>query len=253
MGDLLNFRIVDFIDILLVAFIMYQIYTLVKGTSAFNIIIGIFAIYMLWVVVKMLHMELLSMILGQVIGVGVIALIVVFQQEIRRFLLYIGTRYFSSHMRNSLISGSGESYIDEVLTACENMSASRTGALIVFARRGNLSLVEQSGDIISGRISQRLIENIFYKNSPMHDGAMLIVNRTIQAARCVLPASERTDIPANYGMRHRAAIGLTEQTDAVVVVVSEQTGKISYIENGVLFPDQSVLSLKDKLITALSQ
>lgn len=193
------------------------------------------------------------MILGQVIGVGVIALIVVFQQEIRRFLLYIGTRYFSVHMRHSLISGNGDGYIDEVLTACENMSASRTGALIVFARRGSLAMVEQSGDVISARISQRLIENIFFKNSPMHDGAMIIANRTIQAARCVLPASERTDIPANYGMRHRAAIGLTEQTDAVVVVVSEQTGKISYIENGVLFADQSVLSLKEKLITALSR
>ncbi len=251
MGDLLSFSLIDVIDITLVAFILYQIYNLVKGTSAFNIILGIFAIYLLWVVVRMLQMEMLSMILGQVIGVGVLALIVVFQQEIRRFLIYIGTRYLSPSMRHSLNSAAGSTYIDEVLTACENMSASRTGALIVFARRSSLATVEQSGDIITARISHRLIENIFFKNSPMHDGAMLIVNQSIQAARCVLPSSERTDIPAKYGMRHRAAIGITEQTDAVVVVVSEQTGKISYIENGVLLSDLTILALKDKLINAL--
>lgn len=251
MGDLLSLKLIDVIDITLVAIIIYQLYKLVKGTNAFNIIMGIFAFYLLWIVVRMLHMELLSMIMGQVIGVGVVALIVVFQQEIRRFLLYIGSQYFSTQMRHSLSSGTEAVFIDEVVTACENMSESKTGALIVFARRNSLAMVEKTGDKIDARISQRLLENIFYKNSPLHDGALLIVNQRIEAARCVLPTSERTDIPAKYGMRHRAAIGLSEETDAVVVVVSEQTGKISYIESGVLFTNQTAMTLKDKLINAL--
>ena len=249
--DFFDIKILDILDIFLVAVIMFQLYKLIKGTSAFSIFIGIFSFYVLWIVVKALNMELLSLILGQVIGVGVIALIVVFQQEIRRFLLYIGNRYFSGVNRTlnrSLRSGEDSGFIDEVVTACENMSNTRTGALIVFARRNDLSIVQETGDAINAKVSHRLIETIFFKNTPLHDGAMIIVNQRIETARCVLPTTERIDVPAYLGMRHRAAIGISEQTDAVVVVVSEQTGRISYVESGQIYSNLSTVMLKEKLV-----
>lgn len=249
-----DFGLLDILDILLVAIIVYQIYRLVRGTSAISIFTGIAVLYLVWIVVSALKMELLSMIMGQVIGVGVIALIVVFQQEIRRFLLYVGNKYFSkfsASLSNSLSSNSDSSYIEDVVTACEQMSKTRTGALIVFARLNNLNVVQETGDSIDSRVSGRLIETIFYKNCPLHDGAMVIQSGRIASARCVLPTTERIDVPAFLGMRHRAAIGISEQTDALVVVVSEQTGVISYIEGGQIFRGLTSVQLKERLVKRL--
>lgn len=252
--DIFTLTLLDFIDILLVATILYQLYRLIRGTAAIYIFVAIAAIYLLWIIVKTLNMELISTLLGQVIGVGMIALVVVFQQEIRQFLLFIGSKYFSvftKRFKNSLQESENLGYIDEVVMACENMSASRTGALIVFARKNGLNIVQSSGDIVDAKTSHRLIETIFFKNSPLHDGAMVIINGRIGSARCVLPTTDRTDIPANLGMRHRAAIGISEHTDSVVVVVSEQTGRISYIEAGIISSSLTNVMLKEKLVKAL--
>ncbi len=232
-------RFLDILDILLVAFLLYQIYNLIRGTAAFNIFIAIFTFYLLWLIVKALNMQLLGSILGQVIGVGVIALIIVFQQEIRRFLLIFGTRYLSSQkfslehifsFRSK--TATGKVNISAIVNACTNMSALKTGALIVLTRRSDLFTYAKTGDIINADVSGRLLESIFFKNSPLHDGAVIIHKNRIWAARCVLPTTERLDIPAHFGMRHRAALGLTEKTDGVVITVSEETGGISLTRNG---------------------
>jgi uncharacterized protein (TIGR00159 family) len=232
-------RFLDILDILLVAFLLYQIYNLIRGTAAFNIFIAIFTFYLLWLIVKALNMQLLGSILGQVIGVGVIALIIVFQQEIRRFLLIFGTRYLSSQ-KFSLEhifsfrgkAATGKVNISAIVNACTNMSALKTGALIVITRKSDLFTYAKTGDIINADVSGRLLESIFFKNSPLHDGAVIIHKNRIWAARCVLPTTERLDIPAHFGMRHRAALGVTEKTDGVVITVSEETGGIALTQNG---------------------
>ncbi|MCB2195840.1 MAG: diadenylate cyclase CdaA [Bacteroidetes bacterium] len=230
----ITIRILDIIDILLVAFLLYQIYNLIRGTTAINIFIGIFLLYLLWLIVKALNMDLLGSILGQVIGVGVIALIIVFQQEIRRFLLIISTRYITSRgFSFEKLFSFGEKKqdhinIDAIVNACSNMSAFKTGALIAVTKRSDLLSFIRTGDMINADTSSRLLESIFFKNSPLHDGAVIIKQDKIAAARCVLPTTERIDLPPQYGMRHRAALGITEKTDAVVIIVSEETGAISF-------------------------
>lgn len=235
----ITFRVLDIVDIILVAFLLYQIYMLIRGTVAINIFVGIFVLYIFWLIVKALNMELLGNILGQIIGVGVIALIIVFQQEIRRFLLFIGTRYLSRNrfsIENLFFARQKDQTppvnIDAIVKACRNMSETKTGALIVIARKSELQLYAETGDLIEAETSSRLIENIFFKNSPLHDGAMIVINDKIHAARCVLPITENINLPAHYGMRHKAALGISENTDAVVVVVSEETGKISLVVDG---------------------
>ncbi|MFP4025516.1 MAG: diadenylate cyclase CdaA [Thiohalospira sp.] len=233
----ITIRFLDILDILLVAFLLYQIYILIRGTTAINIFIGIFSLYLLWLIVKALNMQLLGSILGQVIGVGVIALIIVFQQEIRRFLLIFSTRYITNRKFTieSLFSF-GESKkttfdINSLVNACSNMSAFKTGALIVISKKSDLMSFIKTGDIINADTSSRLLESIFFKNSPLHDGAVIIKNNKIIAARCVLPITERINLPPHFGMRHRAAIGIAEKTDAVVIIVSEETGAISFAKH----------------------
>lgn len=224
----------DILDILLVAFLLYQIYNLIRGTTAINIFIGIFTLYLLWLVVKALNMNLLSSILGQVIGVGVIALIIVFQQEVRRFLLIMSTRYITNrkfYLEKLFSFGDKkvvEVKIDSLVSACSNMSAFKTGALIAVSKRSDLMSFIRTGDIINADTSNRLLESIFFKNSPLHDGAVIVIKDKIAAARCVLPVTDRIDLPPQFGMRHRAALGITEKTDAVVILVSEETGAISF-------------------------
>ncbi len=242
----LSFSLFDFLDIIIVSLLLSQLYKLVRGSSAYYIFMGIFLIYLLWIVVVAFNMELMSSIIGQVLGVGVIALIVVFQQEIRRFLLLIGNKYFSKSVA-FVSQNEGSSYIDEIVWACKNMSESLTGALIVIEQSADLTFVNESGDKIDSEVSQRLIENVFFKNSPLHDGAMIISNSRIAYARCVLPTSDNNSIPAYYGMRHRAAIGLTEVCDAIVVVVSEQSGRISFVRNGNIDRGITTLRLKELL------
>jgi uncharacterized protein (TIGR00159 family) len=230
----ITIRFLDILDILLVAFLLYQIYNLIRGTTAINIFIGIFTLYLLWLVVKALNMNLLSSILGQVIGVGVIALIIVFQQEVRRFLLIISTRYIRNRkfsLEKLFSFGEKETIevkIDSIVSACSNMSAFKTGALIAISKRSDLMSFIRTGDIINADTSSRLLESIFFKNSPLHDGAVIIKKDKIAAARCVLPATDRIDLPPQFGMRHRAALGIAEKTDAVVILVSEETGAISF-------------------------
>ncbi len=235
----ITIRILDILDIILVAVLLYQLYRLIRGTVAINIFIGIFIVYLFWLVVKALNMELISTIFGQVIGVGVIALIIVFQQEIRRFLLILGSKYISNErfsfdniFSTVTLSSKPKLDINTLIKACKRMSASKTGALIVVKRRSVLSAIIESGDILNADCSSRMLESIFFKNNPLHDGAVIIEGKKIVAARCVLPTSENIYLPARYGMRHRAAIGMTERNDSLVIVVSEETGEISLANSG---------------------
>jgi uncharacterized protein (TIGR00159 family) len=253
--DFINFSFIDILDILMVTFILYQVYKLIKGTAALNIFIAIILFYVIYLLVKALKMELMSMILGQFIGVGMIALIILFQQEIRRFLLHVGTTYIN-RSRNSILrrffsakgSAKSKTVAQIIAEACANMSEKNTGALIVIGRISSLQIYVETGDIIDAQISVRLLENIFFKNAPLHDGAVIVLDNKIHAARCVLPSSENMDIPAYFGMRHRAALGITEITDAVAVVVSEETGRISYVENGKIENNISPERLRELLI-----
>jgi uncharacterized protein (TIGR00159 family) len=249
----ISIRILDIIDVLLVAYLMYQVYLLIRGTVAMNIFIGILFVYLLWIIVKALDMQVLGTILGQVIGVGVIALIIVFAPEIRRFLIYIGNQYFT---RNPLtldrvipinITQEPKVKIKSIIKACINMAKSRTGALIVISKKSELSVYADTGDMLNAETTSRLIESIFNKSSPLHDGAMIISNDRIIAARCVLPVSENLNLPPNYGLRHRAALGMSENTDSLIIVVSEQSGQISMAESGKLEPEVDPKDLMAKL------
>jgi uncharacterized protein (TIGR00159 family) len=234
-------RIIDVIDILLVAFLMYQVYILIRGTVAFNIFIAVIAIWLLYVVVNMLKMKLLSSILGAIIGGGAIALIILFQQEIRRFLIFVGSRYFPNRKFSfhSIIRRDvgilDHVRIDSIHRACASLAKSSTGALIVIARKSSLNLYAETGDILHAKTSSRLLESIFFKNGPLHDGAVIIENDLIVSARCVLPFSSKTELPSFYGMRHRAGLGISENTDAFVIIISEERGEISIADNGELF------------------
>lgn len=239
--DFLSIRLLDILDILLVGFLLFKIYQLLKGGTAMNIFIGIVAIYILWwLFVKILDMQLLGALLGQFMSVGVLALIIVFQQEVRRFLLMLGSNNLTG--KDSILrkigtwnfqSGVAESVnLTPVIKACASMSKNKTGAIIVLARSSDLSFYENTGDLMDAEVSKRLLESIFFKNSPLHDGAVIIEKNKIKAARCILPVTENTDIPAHYGMRHRAALGITEQSDAISVIVSEETGTLSVAIEG---------------------
>lgn len=232
----------DILDILLVAVLIYQIYFLVKGTVAINIFIGIVLFYLLWLIVKTLNMQLFGSILSKFIDVGFIALLIVFQTELRRFLLFIGTSDFftKGKLGKGLfdfkwkVDTEQNLDINAIVKSCKNMSESKTGAIIILTKNNELKFYANTGDTIDAKVSVRMIESIFYKNSPLHDGAIIISNNVIIAARCVLPVTEHADFPAHLGMRHRAAVGITENTDAIAIVVSEQTGEISYSKEGEL-------------------
>ena len=256
----LDITLVDIIDIFVVALIMFQLYRLTRGTNALRIVVGILIIYLLWIVTRVLNMELLSMILGQIIGVGVIALIIVFQQEIRRFLILLGTQYTNRRVsfmarlfrpRGRKVKVVGQEWIDTVVGACADMAKTKTGALIVIARKVNLLPFIEQGERIDALISASLIKNIFFKNSPLHDGAMVIADDRIAAARCVLPSTER-EVPMEFGMRHRAALGASEITDALVIVVSEERGTISIARKGHISRDISPAHLQVLLRKGLS-
>jgi diadenylate cyclase len=241
--DISHIRVVDIIDVFLVLILLFQVYNLIKGTAAIKIFIGIIAVYIIWKVVKSFHMHLLTAILGQFISVGVIALIVVFQPEIRQFLLMLGnTRIIRTNPRIFLfwkfrIASPAGLHSDKIVKACQKMAETKTGALIIIARKSELNTYVETGQIIDSKISEPLIETIFFKNSPLHDGAMIIVGEEIRAARCILPISSNPGIPPACGLRHRAAVGITERSDAAAIIVSEQQGYISYSYEGKLFLD----------------
>jgi diadenylate cyclase len=254
----LQIRMLDLIDIILVAILIYYIYKLIRGSGALNIFIGIASIYIFWWLVRLFEMELLTEILGQFISVGVLALIVVFQPEIRKFLLILGTQSFL-HKRSRLFfgrlwqmdQGTGLA-ISDIVSACEELSETRTGALIVLTKENTLQGFLETGEIIDSKVSRQLLENIFYKNSPLHDGAVIIINNRIAAARCVLPVSESTYFPAYLGLRHRAAVGISEISDAIAIVVSEQTGRISWVNNGKMKRNIKPVELKEMMVKEFS-
>jgi uncharacterized protein (TIGR00159 family) len=236
--DFIHIGFIDVIDILAVAVLMYYLYKMAKGTNAPSIITGIIIIYILWVLTQALNMELLSSILGSLIGVGVIALIVVFQPEIRQFLQTIGLK--QRNRRNNalwlwMFGGRKEETMnmEPIVRAVLYMSAEKTGALIVIQQETDLAFIVETGITVDAQTSASLLENIFFKNAPLHDGAVIILENRVVAAKCVLP-STRTAVPKSYGMRHRAALGMSEVSDAVVVVVSEETGGISIAQEGEL-------------------
>lgn len=237
--ETLNFSVIDVIDILLVALLLYYVYKLIRGTVAINIFMGIVIIYLIWKGTEVLQMKLLSSILGQFIGVGVFALIVVFQQEIRKFLLTIGSTniaarnkfykifQFTRHNQRSTALN-----VSSLISVCNRLGATKTGALIVLQRNTPLEFVRATGDKMNIEFSEPIIESIFFKNSPLHDGAIVIEGNFIVATRVILPVAGEDKLPKKYGLRHRAAVSISEKTDATALSVSEETGKISYIKNG---------------------
>jgi diadenylate cyclase len=254
----ISIRFLDIVDIFLVAFLLYQLYMLIRGTVAIRIFIGIFAIYLFWLLVKAMNMALIGSILGQVIGVGVIALLIVFQQEIRRFLLLLGNRNFINQnipfLRYfSQSTGVNIQNMDALIQACDSLSKNLEGGLIVISKGTELKTYTATGEILNADISERLILNIFYKNSPLHDGAIIILNNKILAAGCVLPVSNNPELPKELGLRHRAAVGMTENTDTIVIVISEQTGNISVSKNGKIYSMHSLNRLKLFLQKELKQ
>jgi len=255
MLDFLDFSFLDALDILLVALLIYYIYKLLKGTVAINIFLGIAFIFLIWKITQILKMEMLSNILGYLLSGGVIALIIVFQQEIRKFLLMIGTTNVTSRTQflkqlkflKSEITLVTDS--DTLLNACKKMSKTKTGALIVIERTNSLDFLIKTGDSMNAEINEVLLESIFYKNSQLHDGATIIRDNYVVATRVILPISDSINIPSRFGLRHRAAFGVSEKTDAVCLLVSEETGEISYIKDGSfeLYADYNELVEKLKL------
>lgn len=249
----IHIRLLDIIDIFLVAILLYQLYMLVRGTVALNIIVVIAVIYLFWWVVRALQMELLSSIIGQVIGVGVIALIIVFQQEIRRFLIYMGSRYVDGNVIsldrifNMRFEQKRRIPVKSVLKAAMQMSQTKTGALIVLRRKSNLNMYTDSAEVLKSNMSSRLITSIFNKTGPLHDGAIVIDRDQVIAARVILPVTDKPNLPPEYGLRHRAALGISEVTDSLVIVVSEETGQISIAENGILQKNIGINVLTQKL------
>ncbi|WP_290628356.1 diadenylate cyclase [Altibacter sp.] len=251
--DFTQIKIIDIIDVVLVAFLMYYIYRLVKGTVAINIFVGIVILYGIWKLTELLEMELFSKILGGFLGVGMFALIVVFQQEIRKFLLMLGSTNFGARRKflkqfKLLSSESGTiTNVKEIIDACKKMSTTNTGAIIVLQRNNSLDFVKNTGDEMRLEVNQPIIESIFYKNSPLHDGAIIIEENVITATRVILPVSNDRSIPLRFGLRHRAGVGITEKTDAVCLVVSEENGQISYLRDGDFVLFENVDDLKKQL------
>ena len=253
----ISFKFVDFVDIFLVAFLMYEVYKLIRGTAGMNVFLGIIAFYVIWLIVRALHMEMLTRIMGQFISIGGLALVILFQSEIRSVLTMIGNRYLHSQSRKYLPKVFRINHtvippesIEEICDAIFSMAQTQTGALIVIStRKETLTPYIQTGEIIDARISSALLQNIFYKNTPLHDGAVLIVGKKIIAAKCVLPMTKRTELPMGYGMRHRSALGMSEDTDSLVLVVSEQTGGISYCQRGEITPIED----KETLVRIINQ
>ena len=232
-----EFGIKDFIDILSVAFLLYYTYKLMKASGSINVFTGILVFILIWLVVsQVLEMKLLGSILDKLVSVGVLALIVLFQEEIRRFLLTLGShrhvsaliRFFSGDKKETLEHDD----IMPIVMACISMGKQKVGALIVVERNMPMDDVVRTGDVVNADINQRLIENIFFKNSPLHDGAMVLSKKRIKAAGCILPVSHNLDIPKELGLRHRAAMGISQVSDALAIIVSEETGAISAAYKG---------------------
>ena len=232
----LQISIKDIIDILLVALILFEAYRLLRRSGAANLFWGICAFLVAWIMVcYVFQLSLTGALFDRIISAGAIALIVIFQEEIRHFFYGIGSHIGKIQwIGNNSKGDANEQNIQEIILACQHMSASKTGALIVLKGKNELKEFADTGEIIDAAISARMIENIFFKNTPLHDGALIIEAGRLHSAACILPVSKQSDIPLHYGLRHRAALGLTEKYDALVIVVSEETGNITIAENDTL-------------------
>lgn len=237
----LQFSLKDFIDILWVALMLYYIFRLMRKSRSLNVFVGIMIFIVVWFLVsQILEMRLLGSILDKLVSVGVIALIVIFQDDIRKFLYDLGAhqrvrtivRFFTPKRNEEQNQAALKRLIIPIVMACMSMAKNKVGALIVIQRHAKLTDIVNTGDVVNADINQRLIENIFFKNSPLHDGAMVIANWRIWAAGCILPVSHNLDIPKSLGLRHRAALGISQETDALAIIVSEETGSISIAQNG---------------------
>jgi diadenylate cyclase len=247
----LDISIVNIIDIALVAALLYRVYRLLKGSVAIKIFLGFLSLYLIYLLVSALKMELLSIILGQFMGVGVIAAIIIFAPEFRKFLLILGRSsifsddsvwkdllFFWRKKENSAFN------ISPIIDAAKVLAGSNTGALIVISSTVELKFYAESGDILDAELSKRLLISIFNKQSPLHDGAVIIHRGRIKAARCILPVTER-EVPAQFGLRHRAGIGMSEATDALILVISEESGQISMAKNGKVLHNLSFQEVRE--------
>lgn len=260
----LQLSLADILDILLLALLICIVFRWIRGTSAMSIFVAIISLYVIRVIVSAFNMRLMTNIMETVLDVGVIAVIVIFQPEIRKFLMRIGSRYMNSTQGKAILDRiigknrkstniSGSDAVNNLAEACRRMSEDKTGALIVIAHKASLEEIISTGDRIDAAIHRRLLLNLFFKNSPLHDGAVVISGGRIVAARCTLPITERTNIPASYGMRHKAAIGITEETDADAITVSEETGSISFVKGGMVTPIHNINELKLLLNTSMGE
>ncbi len=248
-----HFGIKDFIDVLLVALLLFYLFRLVKISGMRPLFIGILVFLVIWVLVsQVFNMQLLGSILNQFVSVGLFLLVILFQDEIRRFLMSLGSKKGWRFIAKLFIPANREkkdtTHLTALVLACMNMSKTYTGALIVIQGDIQLGLYEQTGEIVNADISSRLVENIFFKNSPLHDGAMIIVGKKIKAAGCILPVSQNPNIPKHLGLRHRAGLGISQETDAKVIVVSEERGKITFIWQGRMRMNVTPEELQELLI-----
>lgn len=252
----LEVSLVDLVDIALVSILLYQIYKLIRGSIAVNIFLGILALYLIYLIVRAAQMELLATILGQFMGVGVLAMIILFQPEIRKFLLVIGRgTEFKDNFFRTLANWRNQYQEDfdvtQILEAVKTLKASKTGALVVFTRDTELKFYAETGDALDARVSKRLLLSIFNKNSPLHDGAVIVYKARIKAARCVLPVSENDNLPPNFGLRHRAAVGMSENTDTLVMAISEETGRLILARNGKYLRSLKMRQVETKILQYL--
>jgi diadenylate cyclase len=248
---------VDFVDVTLVAVLLYQIYKLIRGSIAVNIFLGILALYLVYLIVRAAQMELLATILGQFMGVGVLAMIILFQPEIRKFLLLIGRGAeinrgdFLKSLANWRNSYHDDFDVHQLIEAIKTLKATRTGALVVFSRDIELKFYVETGDPLDAEVNKRLLISIFNKNSPLHDGAVIIYKGRIKAARCVLPVSDNDHLPPHFGLRHRSAIGMSETTDTLVMAISEESGRLILARNGKFIRGLKLKTVEHKILEYL--
>ncbi len=252
---MLNFSIKDALDIVLVALLLYYIYKLMKESGTINIFYGVMAFIVVWALAsEIFEMRLIGTILDKFMSIGLLILVILFQDQIKRFLVELGShkrwrflRNIFGHHKNEMENQRLQAYVMPIVYACMSMAKSKTGALIVIQQKMPLDAYVMTGDQIDAKINSRLIENIFFKNSPLHDGAMIVANGKIVAAGCILPVSHDSDIPRSLGLRHRSALGIAQATDALAIVVSEETGNISVAYRGEIFVKLTSAELENRL------
>ncbi len=248
-----SFGIKDALDIFIVALLLFYLYRIMKESGTINIFIGVLAFIVVWVVAsEILEMRLIGTILDKFMSIGLLILVILFQDQIKRFLVELGShqrwRFLKRIFRHKKTADDqARQWIMPIVYACMSMSKSKTGALIVIEQNVSLDNYEKTGDIIDATINARLIENIFFKNSPLHDGALIIAHNRIKSVGCILPVSHDTNVPRTFGLRHRSALGISQASDAFAIIVSEETGNISVAHHGVLSTRLSSTDLEHRL------